>query len=438
MNPLLLSLYVVPVIGILVWYVLRRQRKESASIRAAEEAIAASMTEPPSLHPVIDPTKCIGCRSCVAACPEQHAHPVLGIIRGKARLVGPSNCIGHGACEAACPADAIQLVFGTEKRGVDIPVVKPDFQTNVPGIFIAGELGGMGLIRNAVEQGRQALESVSKLDGLGNPKTLDLVIVGAGPAGIAASLGAMQKKMRFVTIEQDSLGGTVAHFPRGKLVMTRPAMLPIVGKMKFSETTKEKLITYWQGVEKQTGLRINYNERVTSIKPRPGGRGFDVTTSSSKYVSRAVLLTIGRRGTPRQLGVPGENLPKVVYRLIDPEQYRGQHVLVVGGGDSALEAAHSIAEQPGTTVTLSYRSPAFSRAKSKNRDKVAALQAAGRLNVMMNSNVREIRKDAVVIDADGDSIILPNHGVIICAGGILPTGFLKEVGIEVETKYGTA
>jgi thioredoxin reductase len=329
-------------------------------------------------------------------------------------------------------------VFGTERRGVDIPVVKPDFQTNVPGIFIAGELGGMGLIRNAVEQGRKALESITKLDGLGNPKMLDLVIVGAGPAGIAASLGAMEKKMRFVTIEQDSLGGTVAHFPRGKLVMTRPAILPIVGKMKFTETTKEKLIAYWQGVERQTGLRVNYNERVTSIQRRPDGRGFVVTTSNRKYPARAVLLTIGRRGTPRRLGVPGENLPKVVYRLIDAEQYRGQHVLVVGGGDSALEAAHSIAEQPGTTVTISYRSPAFTRAKPKNRDKVSALQSAGRLNVMMNSNVREIRKDAVVIDADGDSIILPNHGVIICAGGILPTGFLKEVGIEVETKYGTA
>jgi ferredoxin len=322
MNPLLFGLYVVPVIGILVWYVVRRRRKEAASIRAAAEAIAASMTEPPSLHPVIDPTKCIGCRSCVAACPEQHAHPVLGIIRGKAHLVGPSNCIGHGACHAACPADAIQLVFGTERRGVDIPVVKPDFQTNVPGIFIAGELGGMGLIRNAVEQGRKALESITKLDGLGNPKMLDLVIVGAGPAGIAASLGAMEKKMRFVTIEQDSLGGTVAHFPRGKLVMTRPAILPIVGKMKFTETTKEKLIAYWQGVERQTGLRVNYNERVTSIQRRPDGRGFVVTTSNRKYPARAVLLTIGRRGTPRRLGVPGENLPKVVYRLIDAEQYR--------------------------------------------------------------------------------------------------------------------
>ena len=438
MSPLLFVLYLLPAVGIFAWYVHSRRRKELASIRAAEEAIAASMTEPPSLHPVIDPTRCIGCRSCVAACPEQYAHPVLGIIRGKARLVGPSNCIGHGACKAACPADAIELVFGTEKRGVDIPVVKPDFETNIPGIFIAGELGGMGLIRNAVEQGRQALESIRKLDGLGRPNQLDLVIVGAGPAGIAASLGAMEARLRFVTVEQDSLGGTVAHFPRGKLVMTRPAMLPIVGRMKFTETSKERLLEYWQGVERQTGLNINYKERVTGIKRRQDGRSFEVKTTKKIYVTRAVLLTIGRRGTPRQLGVPGEKSSKVVYRLIDAEQYRGKHVLVVGGGDSALEAAHSIAEQPGTTVTISYRSPAFTRAKSKNRDKVAQLAAAGRMNVLMSSNVREIRKDSVVIDIDGEAVILPNHGVIVCAGGILPTGFLKDVGIEVETKFGTA
>jgi len=438
MNSMLLVLYLVPVIAIFLWYLRSRRRREEESIRAAQEALEASMTEPPSLHPVIDPNICIGCRSCIAACPEQNTHAVLGMIRGKARLVGPSNCIGHGACQKACPVGAIELVFGTEKRGVDIPMVKPDFETNIPGIFIAGELGGMGLIRNAVEQGRQALESIQKLKGLGQSGRHDLVIVGAGPAGIAASLGAMQARMNFVTLEQDSLGGTVAHFPRGKLVMTRPAILPIVGTMKFTETSKERLLEFWQGVEARTGLRINYKERVTGINRLPDGQTFEVVTEKTSYRTRAVLLTIGRRGTPRQLGVPGEQLAKVVYRLIDAEQYRGQHVLVVGGGDSALEAAHSIADQPGTTVTISYRSPAFTRAKAKNRDKVSQLAAARRMNVLLNSSVREIREDAVVIDTEKGAVILPNQAVIVCAGGILPTGFLKEVGIEVNTKYGTA
>ena len=360
------------------------------------------------------------------------------MIRGKARLVGPSNSIGHAACKAACPVDAIELVFGTERRGVDIPYVKPDFETNVPGIFIAGELGGMGLIRNAVEQGRQAMASICKLDGMGRSDRYDVVIVGAGPAGFSASLGAMKAGLRFVTVEQDSLGGTVAHFPRGKLVMTQPAELPIVGKMRFTETTKEKLLGFWQGVEAKTQLKVSYEERVTGIDPAAGGDGFTVTTTKASYDTRAVLLTIGRRGTPRQLGVPGEEMSKVVYRLIDPEQYQGMQVLVVGGGDSALEAAHSIAEQPGTTVTLSYRSAAFTRAKAKNRDKVEALAAQGRLNVLLNSNVKEIHDNSVLIERDGKIAKVPNQAVIISAGGILPTGFLKEVGIDVETKYGTA
>lgn len=437
-DPILLFLYAAPVLVIYAWYLRTRRKKEEASIRAAQEAIAASMTEPPSLHPVIDPNKCVGCRSCVAACPEQYAHPVLGMIRGKARLVGPSNCIGHGACERACPVDAITLVFGTERRGVDIPLVKPNFETNIPGIFIAGELGGMGLIRNAIEQGRQAMESVAGTPGIGQGQGHDVVIIGAGPAGFAASLGAKKAGLRFITVEQDSLGGTVSHFPRGKLVMTRPAILPIVGKMNFTETTKEELLAFWQGVETQTGLQIKYNERVTGIEQANNGSGFLVRTTAAEYVSRTVLLTIGRRGTPRQLGVPGEEQPKVVYRLIDAEQYKGQHVLVVGGGDSALEAAHSIADQPGTAVTLSYRSAAFSRAKQKNRDRVAEMEAAGELKVLMSSNVKEIREDAVVLEQGGESLILPNNGVIVCAGGILPTGFLREIGIEVETKYGTA
>lgn len=438
MNNLWLTIYAVPVLAIFAWYLRAHRQKEEASIRAAEEAIEASMTEPPSLHPVIDPLKCVGCRSCVNACPEHHSHPVLGMIRGKARLIAPANCIGHGACKRACPVDAIELVFGTERRGIDIPTVLPNFETNVPGIFIAGELGGMGLIRNAIEQGRQALESVLELDGIGSGDRYDVVIVGSGPAGFAASLRAMEAGLRFVTVEQDSLGGTVAHFPRGKLVMTQPADLPIVGRMKFTETSKERLLEFWQGVEAKTRLQVNYNERVTDVVPADTGDGFTVTTTRCSYNSRAVLLTIGRRGTPRQLGVPGEEQGKVVYRLIDPTEYEGQHVLVVGGGDSALEAAHSIADIPGTTVTLSYRSAAFSRAKAANRARVEQLAAAGRMRVLMESNVREIRDNEVVIEYQGKAYKLPNQGVIVCAGGILPTGFLKSIGVDVETKFGTA
>lgn len=429
----LVVLYVLPLAAIWGLYHLTRRRSEVRALAARDEAIQAGLNEPASLHPIIDASLCIGCQACIRACPEGD---ILGLINNKAQLIEPSNCIGHGACKTACPRGAISLVFGTKTRGIDLPVVGPDFQSDVPGLYIAGELGGMGLIRNAVEQGRQAMAEIIGKGRGANPNVLDVVIVGAGPAGLSASLAALEAGLRFVTLEQESLGGTVAHFPRGKLVMTSPAVLPIVGQMKFKEVGKEELLRFWQQVAGQTGLRINANERVEAITAVPPG--FSVKTARGSYVARHVLLAIGRRGTPRRLGVPGEDLPKVMYRLIDPEQFRGQCVLVVGGGDSALEAAASLAEEPGTTVTLSYRSDAFGRAKTKNRNRVDDARAKKRLEVILNSQVTRIGRDDVELDCKGRRLVRRNDAIIICAGGILPTDFLKSAGIGIETKYGTA
>ena len=428
-------IYGIPALMICGYYWLGRHKAEKRNAEVQREAVQAGLTEPASLHPVIDMKTCIGCGSCVKACPEQPEHHVLGLIQGKAHLVSPTDCIGHGACKTACPVNAITLVFGTEKRGVDIPVLTPAFETTVPGIYVAGELGGMGLIRNALEQGRQAMEVIAKA----RPKrkgVLDVLIVGAGPAGFSASLGAMQQKLNFVTVEQESLGGCVFQYPRAKLVMTSPAELPLVGKMQFKHTSKEDLLKFWQDAEKKTGLKINYHERVETIQRDAEGI-FLVKTGKKTYRASSVLLAIGRRGTPRKLGVPGEELPKVVYRLLDPEQYRGRSVLVVGGGDSALEAAASIAELPETKVALSYRGEAFDRAKQKNRERVAAASKSGRLHVLMSSKVQQIDDQSVVVDLRGKVVKFSNDAVIVSAGGILPTEFLKSAGIEVATKYGT-
>ncbi|MEW6312792.1 MAG: NAD(P)-binding domain-containing protein [Pseudomonadota bacterium] len=412
-------------------YLLNRHKKEKVHAALLNEAVKAGLTEPSSLHPVIDPKKCLNSGACVIACPEE----AIGIIKGKAQLINPTVCIGHGACKAACPHDAITLVFGTEKRGMDIPQVNPNFETNVPGIFIAGELGGMGLIRKAAEQGKQAIDSISKLKNNGAP--LDVVIVGAGPAGLSATLGAMEKKLRVVTIEQeDSLGGAIYQYPRNKIAMTAPVKLPIIGQVKMGEISKEELLEFWNGVVKKTGIKIQFHERMETITKTE--KGYAVRTNKQTYETRSVLLAIGRRGTPRKLGVPGEELPKVVYRLIDPEQYRNMNVLVVGGGDSALEAAIAIAGEPGTTVVLSYRSDAFGRVKQKNRDRLETLEAQGRVKVLLKSNVRQIRTGGVTLEQEGQTFELPNDAVIICAGGILPTPFLKEIGVMVETKFGTA
>jgi thioredoxin reductase/ferredoxin len=435
LDPLTCLIYGVPSALLCVGFLRRRSRLEALSAQAHKVAQSSGLKEPPSLHPVVDPSRCIGCGTCVKVCPEQPEHHVLGIIGGRAELVSPADCIGHGACRAACPVEAITLVFGTERRGVEIPLLSPRFETSVPGIFVAGELGGMGLIRNALEQGRQAVEAIHESRGRG-AGMLDLVIVGAGPAGFAAALTAMSKRMRFLTLEQESLGGCVFQYPRGKLVMTAPATVPLIGRVDFKQTSKEALLDFWREVERKTGLEIRYGERVDDIARTP--QGFIVKTSRGEHPTRSVLLAIGRRGSPRKLAVPGEELPKVVYRLIDPEQYAGRRVLVVGGGDSALEAATSLTAAGSSSVALSYRGEGFDRAKPANRQRVQAAEQAGGLQVLLRSKVRRIETGSVLLEQDGNALELHNDAVIVNAGGVLPSDFLRRIGIHVETKYGTA
>ena len=417
-------------IGIFVLLYMKRQRRlQAQQVAVLREAIQTGLNEPPSLHPVVDPSRCMGSGACAKACPEK----ALGVVDGKMVLINAAHCIGHGACLAACPVEAIKLVFGTEKRGIDIPNISPEFETNVRGIFIAGELGGMGLIRKAAEQGRQAIDAIRKKAGSG--ADFDVVIVGCGPAGISAGLSALEHKLRYKILEQeDSLGGAVYHYPRQKIAMTAPVDLAIIGKVKFNEVQKEKLLEFWQDVVAKTGLAVAFRERMEAIEKE--GDHFVVCTPQGRYTTQNVLLTMGRRGTPRKLDVPGEELPKVIYRLIDPAQFAGQAVLVVGGGDSALEAAIAVSEQPGTEVILSYRSAAFSRVKQKNRMLLEQQQKDGRLTVLLNSGVKRIAETTVDIECEGTRKPYPNDVVIVCAGGLLPTPLLQKIGIQFDTKFG--
>src|SRR5882724_442334 len=426
--------YLIPLLLVWTWQVNRRRSVASKGRDAQIQAQRAGLSEPVSLHPTINASLCVGCTECVKACPEKESN-VLGMVDGKAELINAGDCIGHGACRTACPVNAISLVFGTAKRGIDIPVLTPEFETNVPGIFVAGELGGMGLIRNALVQGTEAVEAIARRRQR-RAGMVDVVIVGAGPAGFAASLTAMSLGLKYVTLEQESLGGCVFQYPRAKLVMTSPVEVPIIGRLKITQTSKEELLEFWRNVERKTGVAIRYRERVESITPRGGG--FLVRTAKGQYAASSVLLAIGRRGTPRKLGVPGEELSKVVYRLVDPEQYSGQRVLVVGGGDSALEAASSIAESTNAKVALSYRGDVFVRAKARNRERLESARKTGRLHLVLKSQVRQIAQDAVVVEQSGKLMRIPNEVVIVAAGGIVPTDFLKNVGVQVQTKFGTA
>lgn len=427
-----LLVYLAPMLLIWAVYAWRRRSRHRHAAALLVESIETGLTEPASMHPRIDPALCLGCATCVAACPEQD---VLGLVHGKAVLVQPASCIGHGACKDACPQDAIRLVLGTERNGVEVPITNAEFETTVPGLFVAGELGGMGLIRNAITQGAQAVDAIAKrrvraLDA----RAFDLVIVGAGPAGISASLRAKEIGLRTLTVDQDTLGGTVAHYPRRKLVMTAPVVLPGYGTVALHETSKERLLELWTDVIARTQLEIHASERVTAV--RAAGGGFEVVTEQRRFAAASVLLCLGRRGTPRKLDIEGEELEKVVYRLVDPEQYAGQRVLVVGGGDSALEAAIALAEVGCPTVTLTYRSAAFARAKKKNRERLAALEREGRVDVHLESSPVRITPTSVLIETPMGEKEIPNEALIVCAGGILPTAFLKACGIEVEVLHG--
>ena len=430
MSNISLTLYLAPFLLVLTLYIARQRTLNRRGRERLHEARESGLTEPASIHPVINLTKCCGSGACVKACPEK----ALSLINGKAVLTDPTHCIGHGACLEACPVDAIKLVFGTEKRGMDIPFVSPTFETNVSNIFIAGELGGMGLIRKAAVQGKQAIDSILTKKNEGND--YDVIIVGAGPAGLSATLAAKEQKLKYLTIEQEvSLGGAIFKYPRNKVAMTQPVTLPIIGKVEMYDISKEELLGFWLRVVKEQELNVSFNERMENVNKTE--KGYEVKTSTNTYQTANVLLAIGRQGTPRRLGVSGEDQAKVVYRLIDPEQYRGQHILVVGGGDSAIEAAIALSDQPDTNVTLSYRSEAFGRVKAKNRDRLNQAEASSQINVELKSNVKEIRLDSVVMElADKEIVEIPNTAVIICAGGVLPTQFLKEIGVMVETHHG--
>ncbi|MEZ4951386.1 MAG: NAD(P)-binding domain-containing protein [Saprospiraceae bacterium] len=418
---------------IVVLIYMRKLKKASQETEAkVEKAKEEGLFEPVSLHPVIDLNKCIKSAACVAACPEKD---ILGIVNGKGTLVNASNCVGHGACFHACPVDAISLVIGTEKRGVDLPHVSEDYETNVPGIFIAGELGGMGLIKNSVEQGKAAIENMVKKGLKKGGDSYDVIIVGAGPAGISATLMAKKLGLKFLTLEQDSLGGTVYTFPRSKIVMTSPMDLPLYGKVKLTDTSKDELLTLWNEVLGKNDIKIQEHTKVESIEHDENH--FKLTTQKGDtFVTKRVLLAIGRRGSPRKLNVPGEMQQKVAYRLLEPENISGKEVLVVGGGDSAVEAALLLAEQ--NNVVLSYRKDAFSRIKPKNREKIHHAIEQQLVDVQFQTNVAKIGSEEVILtDGDpSDEKKLKNDLVYIFAGGELPTKFLEKAGIQITKRFG--
>lgn len=403
-------------------------------------------------HPDIDLSKCIGCGSCVRACPEDG---VLDLLHGQAVVVHGARCVGHGACAAACPTGAIALTLGDLTTRQDLPALSEELgAVGVPGLFLAGELTGFALVRTAVGQGvavadavvqrmasaKPAPKRVPVLAGGGeetetDAPMLDLVIVGAGPGGLACSLRAKEKGLSFVTLEQEQrIGGTVAAYPRKKMVMTQPVELPLHGRLPRLTYQKEELVELWQQVSEANDLPIRLGVRLVDLAREEDGT-FAVTTSGGVFHTRNVCLALGRRGSPRKLGVPGEDLQKVSYSLLDAESYKNHRILVVGGGDSAVEAALGLAEQPGNSVTLSYRRAEFTRLKSRNETRIQRAIAEERVSVLMESEVLSITPDQVRLKVAGGRVQdLPNDDVFIFAGGDPPFALLERAGVSFDPK----
>ncbi len=424
-STLITVLVAAVLIGVtLIPYVVKVRRKERQAKERFEASSIAGLQAATTVHPHIDVLRCIGCGACVDVCPEGD---VLAVIDGKATIVHGAKCVGHGLCAEACPVGGITLMMAPPGRSANLPILTEYLETTVPHIYIAGELGGLGLIRNAVSQGKTVIERiVASARTHGAP--LDVAIVGAGPAGLAAALAAQQHNLRYILLEQGDIGGTILQYPRRKVVLTSPVELPLWGKLRFTEITKESLLDVWQDVIEKTKLKIRTNEKVTDIQK--DGELFRVVTPFNTYCPANVVLALGRRGTPRKLGVPGEELAKVTYRLIDAESYENCDALVVGGGDSAVEAAVGLAFQGTNRVTLSYRKDSFSRIKERNRKHLDEYVRSQAITLALNTNVEEIKSQEVVLQTPQGLRTIRNNYVFVFAGGEMPFDFLKQVGVR--------
>lgn len=436
MSPtIILAAFVGVALGIYLLFA-RATRAKAATAEAIDEDISSLGDDlvPASISPRIDPDLCMGSGACVRACPE---HDVIGIVDGQAKLISPLACVGHGACAAACPVDAIELVFGTARRGVELPLIDEQFETNQPGVYVVGELGGMGLIRNAIRQGSEAGAYIGKNGRRGNGgDILDAIVVGAGPAGISSTLQLMNENLKVLLLEAEAYGGTIQHYPRAKVVMTGTLDVPRYKKLKRRTMTKEQLVELWEDLRTETGLPVQVGEMVTALA-NAGGH-WEVHATSGMYRAANVVLALGRRGSPRKLGVPGEESAKVSYRLLEPEPFAGKNVLVVGGGNAAAECALALADSKlCASVGISYRRAEFARLRGQVRDRLESCIADGTVRALLQSQVTSIDATQVSLEYDnGTTETIANDAVIIQVGGTPPSSLLSSFGIQMVEKRG--
>jgi thioredoxin reductase len=389
--------------------------------------------------PVIDLMRCLGCGTCVEACPEDG---VLQLVHGQAAVVAANRCVGHARCEQECPVSAITVGIVDAEQRRDVPALTAELEaTTVPLLFLAGEVTARSLIRTATLQGAAVADTVARrLHGSAGPEdAVDLLIVGAGPAGLACALEARRRGLSMLLIDREQdVGGAVARYPRRKLVMTEPFELPLLGRLRRQEYEKEELVALWQDAAARHELPFRGGETLLGIERDEDG-SFRIATDAGEHRARAVCLCVGRRGVPRRLGVPGEQLPKVAHQLYDASSYSGRRVLVVGGGDSAVETALALAEQDGNEVVLAHRRSAFDRIRTRNEERLRAAVAGRRIALLLDSEVAAIGPASVELRqrAPGGvrELSLANDDVFVQIGGELPFALLEQCGVSFDPAH---
>lgn len=420
----------VPLVLLGVALVLAASSHWASRRRAAKEGAqkAANDAKPILVHSIND-DRCVGCDACIAVCPTD----VLELVSNKAKVLRFGDCIQCEQCVWACPTQALVMHRDdAEPPPIKMPNLDPYYQTEVEGMYLVGEVAGKPLVKNAANAGRAVVEDMRRR-GLraraGDPNAVDVLIVGSGPAGLSAALTCIHYGLRYVVVEKEGIvASTIARYPKGKDVMVEPYDTKNVSFLPVFDSRKEELLPVWNDLFRRVGLSVRTNEAVESIQ-KVGGGAFSVKTTAGVYVAQRVVLATGTRGKPRRLDVAGENQPRILSLLDDPAADRGKDVLVVGGGDSAVEAAIALADA-GARVTLSYRGDSFSRAQGKNRDQIKAYGRDGKVTVLLSSRVESFGKaDAALVLGDGRHVSISNDVSYVLIGSDAPVAWLERLGV---------
>src|SRR5215813_181741 len=380
----------------------------------------------------INDDRCTGCDACVAVCPTN----VLDLVANKSRVLRFQDCIQCEACMFACPTEALVMFpEGGVPPVLKVPELDEFFQTAVPGQYLIGEVAGKPLVKNAANLGRGVVEhmlaSGMRPGALGHDENVvDVAIVGSGPGGLSAALTCIQRGVSYVVLEKEQvIASTIARYPKGKLVMVEPYDSQNVSLLPVFDSSKEQLIPIWKELIDRVGLKVSRGESVETVTRLSDGN-FEIRSTVATYRAQRVVLSIGTRGKPRTLQVPGENLPKVVSLLEDPDDWRGKAVLVVGGGDSACEAALALADA-GAKVMISYRGKGFNRAAPKNKQAIEGYSAQGRVKAKLGSQVLAFEADSVTLAlGDGSQKRYPNDGAFVLIGADPPIAWLEKMGVK--------